>query len=301
MEDLRMRISFMVLMMGLGVAGGTQAGTSYVNTQSGGIYGSQIALDRFGMNRNGLSYSYSYSDLILPTITAIRQNDAPVIATYGTTYSDRNLFLRDRFLSTGLWNLPQGDGTKFDSTTQWMQITFDKPVVNSDGEDVVLFRLDWPEFMVNGPIPVRLSLDASHTILTSSSRDLVGAAMPHLPDYGYPAGPYTDPAVFGTATTTFGGYLANPTWIVQSIDLSNLGVLPGGSVSSLYLQQKNNNNTDPMLIAGLPAVPEPSMLGLGALASVLMLAFRRHHTYFVDSRGRRSQDGDAPGGHSAAN
>ena len=44
--------------------------------------------------------------------------------TYGTTHQDRNLFLRDSYLTTGVMSLPQGDGTLFDSTTQWMKITF---------------------------------------------------------------------------------------------------------------------------------------------------------------------------------
>ena len=56
---------------------------------------------------------------------------------------------------------------------------------------------------------------------------MIGSSVGTVPDYGYPAGTYTNPALFGSTATSASGSIINQSWIVQSFDLNSLGVDPG--------------------------------------------------------------------------
>jgi hypothetical protein len=123
--------------------------------------------------------------------------------------------------------------------------------------------------------PLILSSSANHSYIFPTSGGMEGPETDPLEQYTYTTTVAT-PADLINFTPVASGSLVRPSWVVQTFDLSSMGVAPGASVSSLYLQDwsGNGNSVFPTFIAGFPAVPEPASIGALSMA-VLALGRRR--------------------------
>jgi hypothetical protein len=187
----------------------------------------------------------------------------------------RATLIEDGRLDTGVVNITTTNGTPDRS----VEVTFASPVVNSAGEDILLFD-------INGDDGVRFWINDDRTnqgfTLTTAnySADLL-TGMPYT-SYNYANGSDQDindlaelesPTGFGTPTN------ASASINALGLDLSSVGVPLGGSVTSIRFQSVAGagGRVDPVLVAGLPAVvPEPATAVLLALtASGATLGRRR--------------------------
>jgi hypothetical protein len=191
------------------------------------------------------------------------QRDASLPAT-GT----RATLIEDGRLDTGVVNITTTNGTPDRS----VQLTFASPVVNSAGEDILLFDIngdDGVRFWINDD---RTNQGFSLTTANYSADLLTG--MPYT-SYNYSNSGDQDindlaelesPTGFGTPTN------ASASINALGLDLSSVGVPLGGSVTSIRFQSVAGagGRVDPVLVVALPAVvPEPTA---AAAAAALALA-----------------------------
>lgn len=191
----------------------------------------------------------------------------------------RAALLEDGRLDTGVIN-PVSTSSPVDFS---FEVTFAAPVVNSDGEDIVIFE-------VGSGDPTRFYADGNAgQVLNVTAANFTTNLLTGMPITLYA---YNDPAGGGTVdtlaeletSTTYtldagGSGPANVAGI--GLDLSAFGVPAGASVNSLRFQTTSTGSRlDPVLIVGLPAVvPEPGGLASLAIAAAAALLARR--------RGRR--------------
>jgi hypothetical protein len=201
-----------------------------------------------------------------------------VVTPFGPT-KDANAFLRDPYLNTGFEYPGTGNGTSFGPTDQWTQITFDKPVINSVGPDGFIAGLQflWV-FEPNPPSysPMLIATSANNSYVFPTTGGFNGSETDPLAQYTYLSTVAT-PADLIAFTPQGSGSLVRPAYVIQTFDLSSMGVPLGSSVSSLYLQDwsGNGNGVIPTFIAGFPAVPEPASLALIAISALPLLLRRR--------------------------
>lgn len=123
---------------------------------------------------------------------------------------------------------------------------------------------------------------------------LIGTETHPLEQYIYWSGAST-PADLPMQTPQFAGSLVRTTWVIQTFDLTTMGIAPGVSISTLYLQDWSGwgNPVYPTFLAGFPAVPEPSAMALSdsALLALLLVA-RRKTTRSYRAEFRRSRPAD---------
>jgi hypothetical protein len=239
----------------------------------------RISFQRVGVQRGAGSYAYRFNEMILPTISAINVPGSfrTLVMSHGSFTQAPNGFLRDQYINTGMWTPGVGNGTAFTASQEWTWLTFDRPVVNSAGPDLLVFSLDFPQLATNPSSYILSTGTASYTDTTAA--DWVGSASESVPYYGYDGGA-TSPSDFLTKTPFQSGGLGNDEfdthWVLQMVDLSSLGIGANQSVTSLYLQDNaaNGNGFFPQMVVGLPAVPEPAGLGLLAVAGAGLLARR---------------------------
>lgn len=247
----------------------------YFNTSTTGGQNPLWSLERIGVFRNSVGYSYYFSDLILPNISAINNVSNVTVLTPGLTTRDGAAFLRDSYLNTGLSSPGVGNGSSFTAADHWTRISFDAPVVNSDGPDLLVVSL-FPLWAADVASPYIISTSAGHSHVGETTYESSGSATPSITQYMYTSSVTTSSDLLSKSVTNAGS-LVNHNYILQTLDLSSMGVGAGQSVQELYVQDwsGNGNGFSPSLIAGFPTVPEPGIATLGAGISLMALWRRR--------------------------
>jgi hypothetical protein len=259
-----------------------------IGAGGGGGLGDKVRLDSVGVRRGGITdiYTYSYEELITPSLEAINVPAASPDATrtvllYANPLdAQRDQTVSDQYVNTGLFDPGHGDGDFASPGVEYTKLSFSAPVVNDVGPDLLGFFIGF-EFNTwfLGMRPYYVSFDGTTSFLVDQAEDMHMSAVQSIPYYAYHGG-ITSPDDFLSEVPSQTGWLGNPTAIptpiVQSLDLSDFGVAPGASISSLYIHDSTNSGSIyPTLFAGLPAIPEPTTLTLLAAASVLAVRRRR--------------------------
>lgn len=153
--------------------------------------------------------------------------------------------------------------------TPGLAVRFDTPVVNLEGDDVVLFELQTSQNSPLGGDPVRIAplewRDGLHSIridnydirfdnpkaCTLAGMDLLATSVPATSIEVFKDGAWK---CVGTSE----GFKA----LAVGIDLSRLGYAPGEEVAGLFLQNTiaGEPAVDPVCVAGLPAPEAPNVL-----------------------------------------
>lgn len=253
---------------------------------SGTVNSDRLDLETVGVFRDGPSYAYQFNELIPGTVTAVNiPGDTRTVVLSADGYPPAGApsgLLRDSGLNTGLLTPGLGDGD-FQDGDEFVEYTFSQPVVNGPGSDLVLAFITFDfETFGSDPGPYWLMPGGGVPTQIDRAADLNLGSVPSIPYFAYVDGGPTDPGDFlstnvqQTGSLGTSGALARPS--LQSVDLSELGVLPGESIVSLRIWDddfSNGNSIHPTLIAGLPVVPEPSSLGLACVAALALLGVLR--------------------------
>ena len=277
------------LALGLLSTGAAHAQLEAVTTANVGLATNLVDITANGGN------VYTVAELIGGNVTHYRQtasfsfnNVYTVAGAPAPTPGNRASVLDgDDALNTGLANIGVGSGltSAFTAATFGLNYTFDAPVQNRPGIDVILFET---EIATNGnPFWVSLSNGAARLFVDTPAYSVSGTNLAFqnhsMTRTGSPA--------FGAASLAelesnpFSGSVLSPLAPYRGvgIDLSDLGIIANGSVTSLYFQAVAGpaGGIDPTLIRGLPTiVPETStfvMMG-AALPLVGGLLLRRRRS-----------------------
>lgn len=230
------------------------------------------------VQRGGREVTFDASKLHRVTVTQFRSNETMNLVTAGEQPADdqRHKLLGDGLLNTGVIN-PGGSAQPLTSdpvlegtaATPGLAITFDRPVANLPGDDVVLFEFhrslhsppEGDAFHVS-PWSFRPGLQS----LTVSAFDFPvddPRAVPtgSLALWRY-ASPPPSPGEFATAPIASAGTASDFQVLAVGIDLSALGYGEGESVSGLFLQDAPGTELliDPVEIVGLPAPDAENLL-----------------------------------------
>jgi|GEM_PF-2752702 len=249
----RILMAFIVLHV---TASFAHAQINFLNV-SGGVLGDRVALNTVGVQRGVDNFLYDYSDLLIPTLadTNIPSPGTRSILLYADPLdTQRDQALSDPFLNTGFLDFGEGNGS-FAAGAEMIRLDFADPVVNDVGPDIIMAGIGFQFF-----IPVRpfyLSFDGIASFEISGTSEFEGPTVDSIPYYAFPGG-ITAPSELVTEPPQNTGGLGNSTAIPRpqfiTIDLSNLGIAPGESISSIYMQDKVNDSRDfyPVFVAGLP-------------------------------------------------
>ncbi len=222
------------------------------------------------------AFTYTPAQLIGVDVTDIAATGNSLAVQVGAPVpapGARATLLEDNRLDTGLIN-PFSTGSPADDA---FEVTFLRPVINSDGADLLVFEIgggDPTAFWVNND-----RVNHRYDVTASSFNTNLLTGVPFT-QYAY-ANPGGGTNVNGLAAlespTGWGGTGADGSTAIAglALDLSSFGIAPGGSVTSLRWQTTSTpNRLDAVYVAGLPAVPEPASLSLLAAAGVGLLARR---------------------------
>lgn len=246
-------------------------GVTIANASSG-----DYTLTSVSVNRGGTTVTYLPSQLTGVDVTDVDQFSVPLATQSGSslpTSGTRAALLEDGRLDTGLINITTTNG----SADRSLQVVFATPVINSVGEDILLFEVD-------GGDSVRFWINDDRTgqsadALSSSFSGNLLTGMPYT-TFAYNNGGDQDINSLAELESSTGFQAGvNTSNVVRAVglDLSLVGVPLGGSVSSIRLQSLagQGNRVDPVFIAGLPAVPEPAGVALAGLVSWPLLLRRK--------------------------
>lgn len=258
---------------------GTINGVVYSN---GG--GSRIALNFIDVQRGASNYSYSFANLLSPTLDAVSLSStgSSAILLYADPLdSNRDKALSDAFINTGFLDPGQGSGSFTGLNAKYIKLKFGTPVKNDVGPDLVVFGIGWQyDSGPNTSSASYISFDGTTAYSVNRNADFQLPQIPNTPYYAYNGGVST-PNELVTKTPQLVGYLGNPPTaiprpVVHALDLSNYGVAAGAAIDTMYLQDATSgSNLYPTLIAGLPAIPEPAA-GLFMIVGVTAALWRRH-------------------------
>lgn len=263
-------------------AGAATIGATVVNASTGNYSLTSVSVTRGSAG----TFTYVPSQLTGVTLTDVDAFDIPLLVSRGASLpaaGTRHELIEDFRLDTGVINITTTNGTNGTSGTpnRSVELTFAQPVVNSAGEDILLFEtggddgLQW--WVNNDPV------NRAATLATSSySADLL-TGVPFT-RFRYANGGDVD---IGGADGDDGvAELESPSGFAfvddssstinaLGLDLSLVGVPLGGSVTSIRFQTLagGSGRIDPVLVVGLPVVPEPT--AALALATISAIAIRR--------------------------
>jgi hypothetical protein len=216
------------------------------------------------VDRGSTVYNYDTSELINVELTAFGGNSSGSSDLYFAVPDGSDLtvpapgtragLVEDFDLSTGLLNL-NGAST----------FSFDSAVVNDTGTDIVIYD-------IGGGDDVTLSVPGgTSTIVNPTFVDAgVGNVSSVLRGLAADADTLTELETIAKNGATTGN--SNPRAYYE-VDLSTFEIADGASVSSITLT--GEGNIDPVLIVGLPAIPEPASVALLGLGGLCLLGRRR--------------------------
>lgn len=253
-------------------ASGATIGATVVDASSGDYSLTSVSITRGSAG----TFTYEPANLIGVNVTDVDAFSIPIQASRGNPLpspGSRVGLLEDGRIDTGVINITTTNGTADRS----VEITFAKPVVNSDGEDIVLFEVggdDGIRFWINND---REGQGATLTTASYSGNLFTGVT---YTQYRYSNAGDTDINSIAELEGTSGFAFDNDgTATIRAIglDLSLLGVPMGGSITSFRFQSVANagGRLDPVFIAGLPAVPEPTSALVVAVSGIVAATRRR--------------------------
>lgn len=244
-------------------------GATVADASSGDYTLTSVSVTRGGAG----TFTYVPSQLTGVDVTDVDAFSVPMFTQSGASLpapGTRATLLEDGRLDTGITNITTTNGTP----DRALEVTFAVPVINSDGEDILLFDVesgDGLRFWINND---RAGQGADRSNSTFSGNLLSG--MPYT-QFTYNNAGDADINSLAELETSTAYTPANTSNIVRAlgIDLSLVGVPMGGSVTSMRFQSLGAPRVDPVLIVGLPAVPEPASLAMMSLGGVLLLLRKR--------------------------
>ena len=225
------------------------------------------------------TFTYVPSQLIGVDLTDVDAFQTPLLVPNGSSLpapGTRATLLEDGRVDTGVVNITTTNGTPDRS----VELTFNTPVVNSAGEDLLLFEMggdDPIRFWVNNNRNEPDSEDFStatysDNLLTGVPFSLISYNNSGDQDINSLAELESD--VGFTAPVAGSGNLR-----ALGVDLSLLGVPAGESISSIRFQTiAGAGRVDPVMVAGLPAVPEPTG-STCLIAAAVVAAVRRRRLH----------------------
>lgn len=225
---------------------------------SGGVLGDRVSLTQIGVQRGAETHVYTYDDLLIPALDAIslQIGSSRVVMLYADPLDGFfDLALSDRYVNTGLFDIGQGVGA-FATGAEYIQLGFGTPVINDEGPDLVLAYIS---FVFIPSQRFFLSVDGSTAWPVDKAPEFMGGQIDNIPYYSFTED-IDEPLDLLNNVSNHVGNLGNPPSAIpmpmfMSLDLSDFGVAPGGSISTLYLQDKASDNRDIRLtfVAGLPS------------------------------------------------
>lgn len=261
-----------------GALAATAAGeVVFATTFGGGAFGEKVGLSGVGVERGGDVYAYDMDQMIGVTLGAINLPAAGLrtILLYADPLdNDRHLTMNDAFVNTGLLDCGDGPG---EFSSEYIRLDFESPVINDIGADLLVTSIafDFDDGFQTHPSDYFVSLNGSESSLiqAAGTPEFRLDGVDSIPYYGYQGGVTSPAGLSGPVQHTGGLGNATATSVptIQSLDLSDLGIAPGASVSSIWMQDSslNGNSFYPTMVLGLPRIPEPGSALLvlcGALA-----------------------------------
>jgi hypothetical protein len=253
-------------------AAGSVIGATVADASSGNYTLTSVTVERGG---TAGTFTYLPSQLIGVDVTDVAATGSSLAVQHNASVpaaGTRATLLEDGRLDTGLIN-PFSTSSP---VTDAFEVTFVTPIVNSDGADVIVFDIgtgDPTAFWVNGD-----RTNARHDVTAANFTTGLLSGVPFT-QYAYinPAGGTNVNGLADLeATSGWDGTASNGTTAIAavSLDLSDLGIAVGGTVSTLGWQTTSTGSRlDAVYVAGLPAVPEPT--GFAAVALVAAAATLR--------------------------
>lgn len=251
-------------------ASGATIGATIVDASSGDYSLTSVSVTRGGAG----TLTYEPFQLTGVALTDVDAFDIPLLVPRGGALpaaGSRAALLQDNRLDTGVINITTTNGTADRS----VEVMFAAPIVNSAGEDILIFE-------AGGDDSIRWWIDNDRT---NKSADLATAAYSGnlltvpFSRYRYRNGADGNLLSLADLETAADRYAFaddnGGTINALGLDLSSVGVPLGGSVTSIRFQSLANGGgrIDPVLIVGLPAVPEPATAA--SLATLALAAARR--------------------------
>jgi hypothetical protein len=251
-------------------------GVTIADASSGNYTLTSLTISRSGAG----TFTYLPGQLTGVDVTDVAATGNSIAVQSGASVpaaGTRATLLEDGRLDTGLINPFSTSAPATDA----FEVTFLSPVTNSTGADIVVFDLgagDPTAFWVKDD-----RVNNRHDVVAADFNTNLLTGMPFT-QYAY-ANPGGGSNVNGLsdleAASGWSGVGSNGSSAIAAIelDLSDFGIAPGATVTSLRWQTTaTGNRLDAMYVAGLPAVPEPTGLafvGLLAGASLRRLRLRR--------------------------
>jgi hypothetical protein len=219
------------------------------------------------------------------TLTVLATPDS--VAPVG---DERLRLLGDRHLNTGVFNPSYG--------SPGVLVTFDTPVVNGPGVDMVLFELTIGSGQTPDPIEVLLPGRPEHTYKADSEAyqrrgSITAAAAPRTFEATVASGGFVDLLTLRDSTLAAVGVTSNPRWHAIGIDFDAMGIAPWQPVTSLEILSDNparNTPVDLLMVVGLPPVTQPADFDRDLFVSPL-----DYNRWAMDYGGAGASDGNGDG------
>lgn len=215
-------------------------------TNSGSDFGDVTVL------RGGTSFTYDLSEVTgIADVTAFNGESASVILTGDgqalPAAGSRQTLLEDDRIDTGLINEENAGGV-----TAGAALTFDAPIVNSVGVDIVFFEIN----PGTSGDTFRVTINGVTNTIGDDGMVLTAAQQPDSDLYASTAGEVNTLAQLESDTFTKASDISGQALFAYSIDLSDFGVAVGDAVGSMEIASATSGSTgDPTFFAGLPEVP----------------------------------------------
>ena len=261
------------------LAGGATARATVIGVTVADASSGDYTLTSVSVTRGGAgTFTYVPSQLIGVDLTDVDAFSVPILVPSGASLpaaGTRATLIEDGRLDTGVINITTTNGTPDRS----VELAFDAPVVNSAGADILIFNIgndDGIRWWINDD---RTNRSADLPASSLSSNLLTGIT---LTQYAYTpnSGNILSLADLESDASNFSfDSTGSSTVNAFELDLSSVGVAAGGSVDRIRFQSlTSGGRADPVLVAGLPAVPEPACSSCFAVAAVFAAARRsRRH------------------------
>jgi hypothetical protein len=263
-----------LLLAGAAAASASVLGVTVADASTGDYTLTSVTVNRSGAG----TFTYLPGQLTGVDLTDVDAFSVPILVPNGASLpaaGTRATLIEDGRLDTGVINVTTINGTPDRS----VELTFDQPVVNSAGADILVFNIgndDGIRWWINDD---RAGQSADLPSSSLSANLLSGITLTqykYLPNGGNILS--LDDLESDASNFAFDSD-GSSTVNAFELDLSSVGVASGASVNSIRLQSlTSGGRADPVLVAGLPAVPEPASLALaGSAAAVTLLGRRRRH------------------------
>jgi hypothetical protein len=230
------------------------------------------------LNRGAATPTYTPGQFIGVDVTGWQSIADPILTGRGqglpATGSRAALLDGDWRVDTGLLN-PFSTPGPDENTVKPAYVAgvqFQQAVVNSDGPDIVFFELG-----VGDPVDITIN-STSKTYASGSGGGWTQNLITSMPfdRYQSPGGDVLSLSQLESRSDFLLAENTNTSSVAGlPIDLSDFGIPVGGTASFLSWDANTSSRVDAVVIAGLPAVPEPGALALLSVGGLVALRRRR--------------------------